>query len=175
MPVSVQKPPDLASVRPSIPTDCVEIARNLRESDLAEIIAGGHHDPLLCLMDCYERTEKPMTGTWDGVPICIFGVSRIRHRFFDDQGKWCPRGMGAPWLLGTDGIGMARWAFLKHSRGWLEEISSDYDLLWNRVHSRNSVHIRWLKWLGFHFGGESVYPSGEVFLDFSKVIDHVHH
>jgi len=173
VPVSHAKPKGVAEVRPAIPPDCVEIARNLREADLMEIVAGGHSDPLRCLMDCFERTERPMTGVWNGTPICLFGVSRIRYRFFDDKGKWCPRGIGAPWLLGTDEITDARWSFLKESRVWLDQIKNDYDLLWNRVHSRNTVHIRWLKWLGFQFGRDTVYPNGEVFKDFNMKVNHV--
>lgn len=160
----------VTEVRPAIPTDCVYIARNMRADDLMEIRAGGYNDPLLCLMDSYERTEKPFTGVWKGIPCCIFGVTRVRYRMFDTEGCWCDKGIGAPWMLGTDEITTARWRFLRESRRWLDAVKIDYDLLHNRVHSKNTVHIRWLKWLGFQFDGDVVYPSGEVFHDFSMRI-----
>jgi len=170
MPVLDAQQEGVTGIRPAIPTDCVEIARNMREADLMEIKAGGWTDPLLCLMDSYERTEKPFTGVWKGVPCCIFGVTRVRYRMFDDDGNWCSRGMGAPWMLGTDQVGTARWRVLRESQKWLDVVKVDYDILYNRVHSKNTVHIRWLKWLGFQFGSDVVYPSGEVFKDFSMRI-----
>jgi hypothetical protein len=175
MPVLNSKQEGVTEVRPAIPTDCVYIAQHMREADLMEIRAGGHTDPLLCLMDCFERTEKPFTGVWKGNPCCIFGVSRIRYRMFDQDGRWCPKGIGAPWMLGTDEVNTARWRFLRESRRWLDEVKGDYDHLWNRVHEKNTMHIRWLKWLGFQFGGDVVYPSGEVFREFTMRINHVHH
>lgn len=176
VPVPDEKPKNLKGVvRPSIPTDCVFIAQNMRKDDLMELKAGGHEDALFCMVDCFERTDRPLTALWNDKPFCMFGIVRVRHRCYDASGKWLSKGIGAPWMLGTDGIMEARWQFLRESAYWLNQIKQDYDILWNRVHSKNTVHIKWLKWLGFDFGDEVVYPSGEVFINFSKADRNVHY
>jgi len=170
VPVQDEKPASLirGHVRPAVPGDVAYIAEHIRGDDRMELEAGGHTDPLACLIECYERTERPFTGVWDDKPCALFGIVRTRHRAFVD-GAFLQRGIGAPWLLGTDGIIEARWQFARESRKWLDVVSDGYDLLENHVHSRNIVHIRWLKWLGFTFGPEIPYPSGETFHRFYKV------
>lgn len=170
VPVPDEKPAGVTRgfVRPSVPDDCVYIARHMRDDDLMELVAGGNPDPLACLIHCFETTERPFTGVWDGNPCAMFGIVRTRHRAFRD-GAFLSRGIGAPWLLGTDAIIEARWQFLRESRKWLDVVSDGYDYLTNHVHSRNTVHVRWLKWLGFEFGPDHVYPSGETFHEFYKV------
>lgn len=135
-----------------------------------ELRAAGKSNPLAVLAECYERTEKPFTGIWNGHPCCVFGIARINYRAFGGV-RQSAKGLGAPWLLGTDGVVEARWKFLRESRGILESLERDYDVLWNQVHTRNEVHIRWLKWLGFDFGETVTHPaSGEQFINFSKVL-----
>ena len=156
-------------IRPSIPADCVYIAENIRHDDLMELKASGCEDPFLGVVDCFERSDQPFTGVWDGHPCCIFGVVRIKHRYFQDN-EWRPRGMGSPWLLGTEAIMDSRWVFLAENKKWLDDMSRGYDFLWNRVHIKNTVHLKWLKWLGFELGDDVVLPSGETFTNFSKVV-----
>ena len=144
------------------------LSKNLRNDDLMELKAGGR-DPLRCLIECYETSDRPFTGIWDGIPCTMFGMVRIKQRFIV-QDRLFSKGIGAPWLLGTEAITDARWQFVRESKKWLSVIESDYDFLWNHVHSKNTVHIRWLKWLGFKLGEDIVYPSGETFHEFSKAI-----
>lgn len=170
VPVPDEKPAGLirGHVRPAIPADCGYIAANMREEDISELKAAGQDDPMASMIECFERSERPLTGVWDGKPCAMFGIVRTRHRAYVD-GFFLPRGIGAPWLLGTQGIIDARWQFLRESRKWLDAVSDGYDLLENHVHSRNTIHVRWLKWLGFEFGDDCVYPSGETFHKFYKV------
>jgi hypothetical protein len=174
VPVQEPIPQGVGEIRPSVPEDCVYISQHLRAADLMELRAVGDKDAFHVIRESYERSELPFTGVWNGKPCCIFGIVRLNHRFFGSDGVLRTRGLGAPWMLGTDGVVEARWTFLKESKQMLDQLSQGYDFLWNRVHSKNTVHIRWLKWLGFEFGPPIVFSSGEVFHDFSKVI-HVHH
>jgi hypothetical protein len=171
VPVQDQNAPGVGvgEVRPTSAEDLKFIAEHMREADLMELRAAGKSDPLAVLAECYERTEKPLTGLWNGTPCCVFGIARINYRsFYGNRGR---KGMGAPWLLGTDRVAEARWKFLRENRPVLWTLESEYDILWNQVHAKNLVHIRWLKWLGFDFGETINHPAtGEPFINFGKVI-----
>jgi len=61
---------------------------------------------------------------------------------------------GTVWLLGTDEIFThASRDFLRLSKEWLSEVSAPFESVGNLVDARNTVHIRWLEWLGFEFIG----------------------
>ena len=50
-------------------------------------------------------------------------------------------------------------------------MSEGYSQLFNVAWTKNTEHIRWLKWMGFNFGTpEPMGPDGEYFISFSKVI-----
>jgi hypothetical protein len=60
-------------------------------------------------------------------------------------------GAGSIWLLATDDIEKYQITFLRHSKKVLKELQQDYLALHNYVDARNSLHIKWLKWMGFTF------------------------
>jgi hypothetical protein len=72
----------------------------------------------------------------------MFGCSQSAIQ--NDQVK-----IGNVWLLGSPGIQDIRYTFLKQCRHWTSVLHKDYDILWNWADSRNTVHVKWLKWLGF--------------------------
>ena len=72
--------------------------------------------------------------------------------------------IGFIWLLGTDEIKDISWQFLRESREWLEKISSPYKMVCNMVHEENTVHIKWLKFLGFTF-----LKHTKPFIEFSRI------
>ena len=73
-------------------------------------------------------------------------------------------GIGFIWLLGTDEIKDISWQFLRESREWLEKISSPYKMVCNMVHEENTVHIKWLKFLGFTF-----LKRTKPFIEFARI------
>jgi hypothetical protein len=75
-----------------------------------------------------------------GIPVGLLGV-----------GKSMIEGAGSIWLLATDDIEKYQITFLRHSKKVLKELQQDYLALHNYVDARNSLHIKWLKWMGFTF------------------------
>jgi hypothetical protein len=72
-------------------------------------------------------------------PIAIFGVATIAPS------------VGSVWLLGSKGIVDVQREFLRHSKFWVDQLQEGYDVICNCVYEGNTVHIKWLKWLGFTF------------------------
>ena len=59
---------------------------------------------------------------------------------------------GVIWFLSSEVMFKKnRIQFIKNSKIWVEKLFRDYEILWNVVDSRNKIHIRWLKWMGFRF------------------------
>ena len=58
---------------------------------------------------------------------------------------------GVVWMVATDDIYQHQTTFLRNSKKALQKLSEDYLVLFNCVDARNSVHIQWLKWMGFTF------------------------
>lgn len=83
--------------------------------------------------------------------------------------------IGQVWLLGTEGIKMHSIEFLRKSREWVSRLHEEFPVLYNDIDSRNTVHIRWLQWLGFKFINElpSYGYEGRLFYHFVRIKDHV--
>ena len=58
---------------------------------------------------------------------------------------------GVVWMTATDDIYQHQMTFLRRSKAALDYLAEDYFLLYNYVDARNTLHIRWLKWMGFTF------------------------
>jgi hypothetical protein len=127
------------SVRPSVLNDCYVIAENIREDDRRELLAMSGEEPLEAMVSGFIHSDKPRTVLVGDTPVAMFG-----------SGEFEP-GVGTVWLLGTKGIEDISMYFLRESKYWLEHLHENYDLLFNYVDERNTVHIKWLKWLGFTF------------------------
>ena len=128
-----------AYVRPAIEQDVEWLASRLRQADIDEIDAYAGITPLEALSEGYKRSTKCFTGICEDDPFILFGAVPVTE------------GAGAVWLLGSDGINKARMPFLRQSKEWLEVLHEDFPLLFNYVDARNTVHIRWLRWLDFKF------------------------
>jgi len=59
---------------------------------------------------------------------------------------------GAIAMIGTQEIERNRHSFLRGSRDVLAYLHKDYDRLYNVVDARNTLHVEYLKWLGFKMG-----------------------
>lgn len=128
-------------VRASVVQDIWELKGRLRQADLEELKCL-QIGPEEALITGYHESDLCRTITVDDVPAAMFGVVAQ-----DDRHE-----RAIVWLLGSDDILTIRRQFLRESRQWLKVISRGYDRLYNVVHKDNSVHLRWLQWLGFYFG-----------------------
>jgi hypothetical protein len=114
----------------------------LRRADRAEIEALTGRDPRAVLIESVERSASAWAGLADGELVCLFGVVPMSLAGVT----------GIPWLLGSDAVAAYGRQFLRCNRAWLGEMLRDFPLLTNVVDARNTVSIRWLRWLGFTLG-----------------------
>ena len=138
------------------------IAKNMREADKMEIAATGTPDPYQALWMGHRQSEPTAyTVMADGKPISMFGVGPI---------EGSPK-LGTIWLLGTDDItNKCPFHFLRTSKRFLPTLLEPYHMVCNIVDSRNTVHIRWMKWLGFKFIRPIMFgPENRLFWEFAEV------
>lgn len=118
---------------------------NLREADVNEIHAVAGIKPEVGLQISMDVSDKcyAVRDLETDEPLALFGTTPTGS---DD----IP--MAAVWFLSSDKMFVKnKISFLKHSKFWVEKLFGEYVLLHNLVDARNTVHIRWLKWLGFKF------------------------
>lgn len=127
----------------------------MRWADAMEVGHGSGSTPREALIsgNCYSR--EMFTVEWQGRPVAAFGVC----------GE--PGGGGVPWMLATDDLPAIRKTFLRECRPVVERWLRQYTSLSNAVWSENTVHIEWIKWLGFTFHGSDI-RNGQTFLHFHR-------
>jgi hypothetical protein len=144
-------------VRRPTPEDIEILAANLRDQDLAECQAAGHTDMLEVIANGVAMSTMCWAAFVDGRLACIFGVAPYGSMLSE---------RGVPWLLGTREIKTHRRVFMRLSRPYIAEMLSAYPYLFNAVHARNTVAMRWLKHMGFKLHAAVQVESGEMFHPF---------
>ena len=143
-------------VREAQQTDIDEMLDDgLRPADLLEIESSGYSPRqslergLRCSLPC-------LAVEVDGKCCGMFGVvADTRYEL-----------AGNIWFLGTDRIQKVKIQFLRESERWLEEITKNYRSVSNYIHQDNTLHIKWLKWLGFSF-----FKKVGPFIEFGRIIN----
>jgi hypothetical protein len=145
-------------VRASSIFDCGKLAKVMRKEDKQEIWLSSKADPLQTLFRGYSG-DKCWTGIdADGEVFIMFGVSR-KDEF-----------TGVVWMLASDGLMNVKRPFIRECHSYVEQMFEGYDLLANHVWSKNEVHLKWLKWLGFKFlPATPIGIEGELFYEFYKL------
>lgn len=127
--------------RPFYKADFPNLVWGLREADKAELHAASGLSVPLALRRSIEATAEPMVGVNEvNRPVCIGGVVP-----FGDGMR------GAVWAVATTEVDRHRVSFLRRSIPWVHHWQAQYPILTNCVDERNTVHIEWLRWLGFIF------------------------
>lgn len=135
-------------------TDCAVLAPRLRQADLDEIAAATGQTAYEALAEGWMLSPDCRAILTDSGPIAVLGV--------------VPHGpdVGAPWLLGSDGI-LDHWReFARRSDEVLADIRRPWPRLANHVYAANHLHVRWLRWLGARLTGPE--PFGVAGLPFWK-------
>ena len=129
-------------VRAYEPGDDVYISTRLRRADRDELQALSDKTPEAILREggMISLPSCAIVGN-SGQPAGMFGVV--------PEGN----GVGRIWLLGTDELVAKpmRMQFIRESKNYLSGLERMYMLLHNEIDERNTIHIRWLQWLGFTF------------------------
>lgn len=151
-------------VRAAKAADCFEIARFMREEDRTEIAYNSRSTPLEALQRGLKLSEICKTITFNGTPIAMFGVVR------DTEKHW----IGIPWMLATPEIGRIRKSFLRRAKDELDKLSFGFRMLSNAVWAGNTIHILWLRWMGFHMEiDKPVVQNGTLFYPFWRDVGDV--
>lgn len=130
----------------------------MRQEDKDEIWHLARMTPEEALTQAYRICDFNRAVLLDGKVVCIFGVGGIKGQ------------VGIPWMLASPLLTKIRKTFLRESREWLEAMSEGYPLMANFAWSKNTEHIRWLKWLGFTMlEPRPMGPDGEYYIEFYKV------
>lgn len=117
------------------------IAPRLRKADKDECLAATGKEPLGILYQSLMLGDITLTmRTPEGERVGLCGVAPSPFS-----------NAGVVWMCATDAIMKHQMAFLRRSKAALDYLSADYDVLHNCVDARNTVHIKWLKWMGFSF------------------------
>lgn len=138
--------------------DVVQMAPRLRQADKDEVWASGGYLPEDALRASYRASQPCFAFRGPAGPQALFGVAPMYEN------------VGAIWLLGTDAIDTTPITFLRWSRRFLPFLIEPYDMVCNLVHTRNTVHIKWLRWLGFCFIREVKHgPEHQSFYEFARL------
>jgi hypothetical protein len=139
--------------------DAEDLAVRLRSADLAELRAGSEDSPLDILRKSAEMSAPACTIIGNlGFVAGMFGVV--------GEGTF-----GRVWLLGSDELVQRPLVkqFLKECPTFLSVMARPYERIGNVVLAANTVHVRWLKFMGFTFtGGKASGINGEEFLEFER-------
>jgi hypothetical protein len=142
-------------VRDSILEDCLELSENMRQEDREEIWIASRSDPLDCLVHGIVNSTFCKTVVYQERVVAMFGVTTL-----DNQ-------TGLPWMLATDELKSIKKSFLTECKKYVDTMLSVRPYLTNFVYTKNSVHILWLRWLGFTFKEPApIGVDGELFMQF---------
>lgn len=125
-------------LRPSIPEDAAELALTMRQADRTEIALAGSASPYDSLMRGIVNSVDPTTVIGpQGDVVAMGGCVQLAPN------------LGCPWLLASDGLLEIKRDFLRDCRPQLIKLHGTFPTLYNEVWDGNTLHIRWLRWLGF--------------------------
>lgn len=120
-----------------------QLAKTMRDEDVAEVWAASRQDPLTALRRSFAfSAEPPISVLYKKRVLCIFGVSE--PSFFSST--------GIPWMLTSKYMTKHVRGLLEHAPRHLARWMDKYVEMGNVVDARNRGAIRLLKWLGFELG-----------------------
>lgn len=154
----------MLTVRLSTEADVEFLATRLRQADLDELLAAGSKSAHEALTDGLRSPDPCLTAVdEEGTPVVMFGTA---PHPLDPL-------VGCVWLLGSEAIHRHKASFLRQSIDYTRLFHGRYPVLMNFTDKRNTVHHRWLRWLGFVFlRTVPGYGEGaEPFLEFVRLHD----
>jgi len=130
-------------VRKATLKDPPHLAPKLRVEDVIEIKSSHDVTPLEALMMPFSQKKHKtysIIGDKEQGVIGMFGVVPSEDKEY-----------GVAWLLSSAELLGHTKKFLKECPQWIEEMEKDYKYLFNYVHERNNISMRWLKYFGFKY------------------------
>ena len=116
-------------------------------------------DSIILINNLRQEDKQEVEGTGQTVldlPLLVAG-SNHATTFFSPKGPLAGMagivdqsyGSGQIWMLCTPAIFDAKILFIRQARRWLKDIEPNYTFLWNWADTRNHMHHKLLKHLGF--------------------------
>jgi hypothetical protein len=127
------------STRPAHKMDVHAIAPFMRQQDVEEVRVSHGVTPHEALSIGLECSDTCRVGVSNGVPVVMYGVSP--HTLLGEN--------GTIWLLGTDEAALNWKPFMRVYREEISIITQGFKHVENWVDRRNTVSLRWLRWMGF--------------------------
>ena len=130
----------MAEVITATKTHAAILAPRLRKEDVEEIRAMNNHKPIDALLGAFTAPKAEAYASVEGIEVIgMFGVSD------------CQNGTdyGVPWMLTSNLIKNISKKFLRECKTWVDHLGRNYSVLYNFVHSKNKIAMRWLQWCGF--------------------------
>ena len=133
---------------------------------------------ILCafMEDMREEDKQEAEAYYQGVPFKAMSISELAEHnpkalVLKDGTVLAIGGFedGEVWMMCTNQVFKHQIIFLKATRVLLKEILKEYGYLHNIVWKKNTVHIKWLKWLGATFvdmPNEAIQQFGDGYKDF---------
>ncbi len=146
-----------AEVLPLTLDDIDAIEPLVRQADRDEITEALGIPMREALADGIQQSLKASMIVVDGHVVAVFGDATLNLL----------GGLGVPWLISTEHVERFPRAFLAVCKPEVAEMLTRHADLINFVDVRNTVAIRWLRWLGFQFDDPEPYgPKGMLFQRF---------
>ena len=120
--------------------DALELAPKIRKGDRQEIMASNGATPLEALVIPFTKKGKiySIIGTKSEGVIGMFGSVPSKEK-----------GYGVVWLLSSEALFKHTKQFIKECPKWINEMSKEYEYVYNFVDERNWKSLKWLQFLGF--------------------------
>lgn len=148
-------------IRAGTEADALALGPILRDADRAELEAATGRPATDVVVNSVQLSTMCWVATERGVPLVMFGAAQMPS--FPS--------VGVPWLVASPGLIPHAVPFLRRCAPFLNEMQRTYPLLANYTDARNTVHHRWLRWLGFTFihRHERYGAAGIPFIEFIRV------
>lgn len=149
-------------VRKATKADAQYIAKRLRKADLLELKANTASDPSVALMAGVWQSNPCYSLLVYGEPVIIGGLVPKKD-------------VGVIWMLGTDKVNLIKRPLLRACKEWINYFLELKPILFNYIHEKNTLHIKWLRLLGFSIISkkDNFGLNGENFYEFVKIKNHV--
>lgn len=132
-----------------------ELSTRLREDDINELKAMGY-EPIEGLLHSFLMSDRCYSVFVDGELSAMYGIGKFT------------KGWGIVWMLGSDNLFKAPLReFITLPKLVIKNWLTEYDVIFNKVDTRNKTHVNWLRHLGFTFGGSEII-NGVEFKQFFK-------
>lgn len=149
----------LPFVRRATKADALYIAENLREADRQEVLAASGGDPRIILPALVDPRWETLCAGMGDTPVVLFGC----HEVYENPD------VGVIWMLSTPVINRHRRLFMRCARRFVDVFHKRHTVLTNFIDARNTVHIRWLKLLGFKMLRRVPYGAQSLpFIEFAR-------